>query len=161
MSETLYTKYRPSRLDDVVGQAEIDAATFTGIDDIRRVTETLNYRPIGAGTIRAIIVDECHRLSPAAYAALLKPLEEPPKWVYWFLCTTELGKVPANIKTRCTAYGLRAVPTPEIRVLLTDIAKKERIVGKHVESVIDLCAKEATGSPRQALVFLGMCASVS
>ena len=208
MSDTLYTKYRPTRLEDIAGQAaivaslrsvvkarsnhtflfhgpsgtgkttlarvaagmvgavpanilEIDAATFTGIDDIRRVTESLNYRPLGAGTVRAIIVDECHRLSSAAYSALLKPLEEPPQWVYWFMCTTELGKVPQNIKTRCTAYGLKAVPTSEIRDLLTEVARKENLKGKNLDSIIDLCAKEAGGSPRQALVFLGMCSGVS
>lgn len=140
---------------------EIDAATFTGIDDMRKVTETLNYRLVGRSSVRPVIVDETHRLSPAAFSALLKPIEEPPSWVYWFLCTTELGKVPQNIKTRCTPYGLKPVPTSEIRELLTNIAKKERFNGKQIDSIIDLCSKEAHGSPRQALVNLGACASAA
>lgn len=142
---------------------EIDAATFTGIDDIRRITETLNYRPVAQGKsiLRPIIVDEIHRLSPAAFSALLKPIEEPPPWIYWFFCTTEYGKVPQNIRTRCTSYGLKLVPTNEINELLVSVAGKEKFNGKHLDSIIDLCAKEAHGSPRQALVNLGACAGAT
>lgn len=134
---------------------EIDAATFTGIDDMRAITSGLSYRPLGGGS-KTIVVDECHMLSKQAWNSLLKSIEEPPEWCWWFLCTTELGKVPATIKTRCTAYELELVGSDEIFDLLTEVAKKEKL--KLDEDVIELCAKRAQGSPRQAIVNLGACA---
>lgn len=134
---------------------EVDAATYTGIDDIRALTVPLQYAPID-GQPRAMIIDECHALSAAAWKALLKPLEEPPSHLYWFLCTTELGKVPANIKSRCTAFTLKPVPVNDMLHLLQKIAMEEPdlVVG---EAILDLCAKEANGSPRQAIVNLEAC----
>ena len=76
---------------------EIDAASNSGVDDMRAVAATANYRGMDGGPT-VIIVDECHRLSKQAWDALLKPIEEPPNDVYWVLCTTELTKVP---KTLC------------------------------------------------------------
>ena len=137
---------------------EIDAATFTGIDDMRVVTNGLQYRPLN-GERKAIILDEAHRLSAAAWASLLKSIEEPPPWVYWFLCTTELGKVPATIQTRCTRYELEPCATDAIYDLLADVARKEKLQGS--EGVLELCAKRAQGSPRQALVNLGAVASAA
>ncbi len=64
---------------------EIDAATHTGVDDMRDVTFSLKYKPIGVGSVKVIIVDECHMLSKSAWNSLLKVLEEPPAWVYWML----------------------------------------------------------------------------
>lgn len=138
---------------------EIDAATYTGIDDMRSITSGLQYRSFSGGT-KVIILDEAHRLSAASWASLLKSIEEPPDYVYWFLCTTELGKVPNNIKTRCTAYELELLTTDQLFDLLDDIAKKEKMFKNLKESadVIELCAKRAQGSPRQALVNLGACA---
>lgn len=133
---------------------EIDAATYTGIDDIRAITQPLQYQPID-GQNRALIIDEAHALSAQAWKALLKPLEEPPSWVYWFLCTTEVGKVPATIKSRCTAYTLKAVGADALVVLLGQIADQEELVVKPV--VLKLCAEEARGSPRQAIVNLEVC----
>lgn len=204
MSETLYTKYRPEKFEDVIGQdiivrslinvlksrknqtfllhgpsgtgkttlariaatfigtavrdiVEVDAATFTSIDDMRKITETLRYKPTSGKKSTTIIIDECHRLSSAAWSSLLKSLEEPPSWVFWFLCTTELGKVPANIKTRCTTYSLKEVATSEIGNLLAEVASKEKFTCD--QSVIELCARQAQGSPRTGLVVLGACAA--
>lgn len=141
------------KLNDI---QEIDAATYTGIDDMRAITAPLQYTPID-GQHKAFIIDEAHALSAAAWKALLKPLEEPPAWLYWFLCTTEVGKVPATIKSRCTSYVLKAVPTEDIEALLSDIAEKEELTVK--QPIISLCAKEAQGSPRQAIVNLEVCSS--
>lgn len=133
---------------------EIDAATYTGIDDIRSITSSLNYRPM-VGEVKAIIIDECQALSAQAWKALLKSLEEPPSWVYWFLCTTDANKVPKNIKTRCTTYNLKPVKSDSLIDLLREIADKERL--KPAKGIIELCAREAEGSPRQAIVNMEVC----
>jgi DNA polymerase-3 subunit gamma/tau len=135
---------------------EIDAATNTGIDDMRAVSSGLQYRPLGEGAVKVIIVDECHMLSKSAWNSMLKILEEPPDWVYWMLCTTEPVKVPASIKTRCLAYDLKPVSSSILRDLLETVVEAE---GLDCDADVQrLCAKEAGGSPRQALVNLAICA---
>lgn len=133
---------------------EIDAATFTGIDDMRAITEGLKYKPLGEGGKRAIIIDECHALSRQAWTALLKSIEEPPAWVYWMLCTTEVGKVPEPIRQRCLKLELRPVSNNMLAEMLDEIAEKE---GLKLGNIIDVCAKEAKGSPRQAISNLALC----
>ena len=133
---------------------EIDGATNTGIDDMRNVTEGLMYRPLGNGA-KGIIVDEFQALSKSAVQSLLKILEEPPAWVYWFLCTTEPTKVPVAIKTRCVSLDLKPVKVGDLFDLLAEVADKEDIDVDN--AVLELCAKEATGSPRQALANLATC----
>jgi len=103
-----------------------------------------------------VIVHNCHALSASSWKALLKSLESPPAWVYWFLCTTELGKVPANIKTRCATYGLKPVVPATLAELLRQIVDQEGL--KTPKDIIKLCASEANGSPRQAIVNLEVCA---
>jgi len=134
---------------------EIDAATYTGIDDMRGIQELLRYSPFGKSKARAIIIDECHRLSRQAWDSLLKPIEEPPKDVYWFFCTTELAKVPNTIMTRCIHTSLQSIPSDDIRALIIDIARAEQI--KLAEGVLGMIVKQANGSPRQALVNLALC----
>ena len=134
---------------------EIDAATYTGIEDMRGVTAGLQYKPLGESSVKAIIIDECHALSTAAMRSLLKILEEPPAHVIWFLCTTEAARIPENIRTRCTRYDLKPVATPTLIELLDSVVEQEKL--KLDGKIIDLCAKEAGGSPRQALVNLTLC----
>ena len=137
---------------------EVDAAVNTGIDDMRAVASTLLYRPLGEGAVKAIIIDESQALSKAACQSLLKILEEPPPWAFWFLCTTEPARVPENIRTRCTRYDLKPVEIGVLIDLLEDVATQEKL--KLDPKIIDLCAKEAGGSPRQALSHLATCAGV-
>jgi len=144
------------RPDDLL---EIDAATHTGIDDIRSVTANVIYKPLGEGATKAIIIDECHALSAAATKALLKILEEPPEHVWWFLCTTEPARVPKAIRTRCTTYDLKPVAEADLLDLLDVVANKEKI--NIDDDVLVLCAREAEGSPRQALVNLAACAAAT
>lgn len=136
---------------------EVDAATHTGVDDMRGVAEGLMYRPIGPDAVKVIIIDESHMLSKSAWNSLLKILEHPPDWVTWFLCTTEANKVPATVKTRCLAYELKPVSFAALQDLLDGVAAAEKL--EVSGDVIDLCAKEAQGSPRQALANLGVCAT--
>lgn len=137
---------------------DIDAATYTGIDDMRLVTSALRFKPIRDDIVKSIVVDECHMLSKAAWNSLLKSIERPPPWIYWFFCTTEIGRVPPTIKTRCTHYELKPVTVKDLYELIEHVAKAEKIFasGKG-EGIMELCAKEAYGSPRQALANLSAC----
>jgi len=138
---------------------DIDAATNTGIEDMRNVTSGLMYRPIGAGTIKAVIVDEAHALSKAAIQSLLKILEKPPDWVYWFLCTTEANRILPTVKTRCVHCDLRPVTSRKLIELLSFISEEEKF--KTDSDILVLCAEAAGGSPRQAISNLALCASAT
>lgn len=143
----------------LIDRLEIDAATYTGIDDIRNVTAGLQYRPLGANSVKALIVDEAHALSKQAWNALLKMLEEPPEWVVWCLCTTEGGRVPETIKTRCAHYVLKPVEAEALAELLDKVVEAEDF--RTNSKIVDLCAIEANGSPRQALANLSVCAEAA
>jgi DNA polymerase-3 subunit gamma/tau len=124
---------------------------------MREVAADLPYMPLGEGAIKAVIVDECQNLSKPAFTSLLKVIEDPPKHVYWFLCTTEAGKVPAAIKTRCLSYELKPVPTHKLTALLKTVNVEEQL--KINSEIVELCSKEARGSPRQALANFAVCAA--
>lgn len=133
---------------------EVDAADNTGVDAMRRIKEGLYYMPIGDSDTRVIIVDECHMLSKSAWNSLLKILEEPPAHVYWFLCTTEPGKVPPTVKTRAAAYHLKSVSDKDLGALVDRIVKEE---GLSLDPTVrDMLIRESHGSPRQALVHLAV-----
>ncbi len=138
---------------------EIDGATYTGIDAMRQIQETLQYKPFGDGNGRAIIIDECHRISKQAWDSLLKSIEKPPPHVVWFFCTTEPSKVPDTIKTRCTSFTLKPVSDDGLLSILQKVCTKEVI--KLTDSIRDLIIREAHGSPRQLLVNLELCRDVS
>jgi len=130
---------------------EIDAASHTGVDAMREVAQRANFVSMDGGG-KAFIVDECHRLSRQAWESLLKDIEEPPKGVYWFFCTTEGNKILKPVRTRCLPYALKDVPWRKLLGLLNKVAKDESL--DVPEDVLDVCAEEADGSPRQALVNL-------
>jgi DNA polymerase III gamma/tau subunit len=137
---------------------EIDAATHTGIDDMRQATTSLMYRPVGEGSVKAIIIDEMHALSKPAVQSLLKKIEEPEPWVYWFLCTTEPQRVLPTIKTRCFPVDLKSVSTEALTKLLDKIAAAEKLYdGPNGEAVLDCCVDAADGSPRQAIANFALC----
>lgn len=92
---------------------EIDAASNTGVDDIRDLREKVNFSP-SEGQYKVYIIDEVHMLSTAAFNALLKTLEEPPPHVIFVLATTEEHKVPITIKSRCQQFNFRLLSIPEI-----------------------------------------------
>lgn len=132
---------------------EVDAATYRGIDDMKNLTATLYLRPLGA--VKAFIIDECHAITADAWKTLLKPVEEPPEWVYWFFCTTDIAKVPDAIKTRCSCYPLRQLTQAELIDYLESICEAENFDTSR--QIVELCAKQANGSPRQALSNLAKC----
>ncbi len=135
---------------------EIDGATHTGIDAWKQIRSTLQYAPMGeAGASRAVILDEGHRLSKNAWDSLLKDLEEPPKHLFWFICTTEPSKIPKAIVNRCAAITLRNVGTDDIFDLVDMVCQAEKYTTS--DKVCDMIASKAHGSPRQALAFLEIC----
>ena len=136
---------------------EIDAATHTGIDAMRAISETLNYASLGKSLAKVLIVDEAHALSKAAWQSLLKGVEEPPANVYWIFCTTEVHKIPETIKTRCVIYDLKPLHFDDVYDLIRDIADREGI-GKN-DKVLTLIAQYAQGSPRAALAMLAKTAA--
>lgn len=134
---------------------EIPAAIATGVDAMRQVADRAQYRAIGKHPYKIVILDEAHRLSSAAWDALLKATEEPPKHVFYIFCTTNPGKIPKTILTRCTQYDLSQLSEDDILKILKRVIKKEKL---DVESeVVEAVAESSGGSARQALVFLEMC----
>lgn len=137
---------------------QIDAATKSGAADMRAVAEAIQYKPFGARPGKAIIIDECHGLSKQAWDSLLAVVEEPPKNVLWFFCTTDPRKVPTTLKTRCMWLALKALPDKQIGTLIDEVMDAEGIT--MLDDVVDLCIREAKGSPRQALVNIATCLGV-
>jgi DNA polymerase III gamma/tau subunit len=134
------------------GILEIDAASNTGVDNMRDVQQLLQYRAFGKSDQRAVIVDECHRLSGAAFDSLLKIIEEPPAHVHWFFCTTNITKVPATIRSRCIQLAIADISAEDLGELVDGVCGEEDI--KLAEGVHDMIIREARGSARQALVNL-------
>ncbi|UCG10912.1 MAG: DNA polymerase III subunit gamma/tau [Dehalococcoidia bacterium] len=126
---------------------EIDAASNTGVDDIRNLREKVNYAPNQA-RYKVYIIDEVHMLSTSASNALLKTLEEPPPTVIFVLATTEAHKVLPTIQSRCQRFDFHRLPLADITAKLTSICQKEGI--KIEPEALRLVAKSATGSLRDA-----------
>ncbi len=133
------------------GLLEINGADNSGADDMRAIVEGLLYRPMGGG-VKVVIIDEAQRLSPAAWAVLLKPVEEPPGHVFWVFASTDPGKIPKAIQTRCKCYALKSVSKEELFDLLAQVVEAEGL--EVAEDILDLVAAKSEGSPRQALSFL-------
>jgi DNA polymerase III subunit gamma/tau len=130
---------------------EIDAASNRGIDDMRDLRDRVAYRP-NIGKYRVYIVDEAHELTPQAWDAFLKTLEEPPEHVIFVLATTEAHKVPPTIVSRCQRFDFRRIPFAACRDQLTRVAEAE---GMQVEpAVLDRLALTARGGLRDALSLL-------
>src|SRR5438309_8683080 len=104
----------------------MDAASHTGIDDVREIIENARYRPISART-KVYIVDEVHMLSKQAFNGLLKTLEEPPPHVKFIFATTEVGKVPVTVLSRCQRFDLKRVPADLLAVHFARLALAEEI----------------------------------
>jgi len=130
---------------------EIDAASHTGVNDVREIIENIKYLP-ASGKYKIYIVDEAHMLSQSAFNALLKTLEEPPPHVVFILATTEVHKVPVTILSRCQRHDFKKVPVEQIRERLTTITAAEGIDA--AEETLYTVAREADGSMRDALSLM-------
>jgi len=135
---------------------EIDAASNNGVDNIRELRESVNYPPV-VGRKKVYIMDEVHMLSPSAYNALLKTLEEPPENVMFILCTTEPEKLPATILSRCVRMDFRRVSEQALKSRLAEICHDRGLEVE--ESGLGLIAQAADGSVRDGLSILEQCIS--
>ncbi|MCI0352681.1 MAG: DNA polymerase III subunit gamma/tau, partial [Acidobacteriales bacterium] len=130
---------------------EIDAASHTGVDDVRDLRDKIAFAP-GEGRYKVYIIDEVHRFSGNAFDALLKTLEEPPDHALFVLATTEIDKVPATIKSRCLPFEFRRLSLREVVERLSLIAAEE---GLDIEpAALELIAREGTGSARDSISLL-------
>jgi len=130
---------------------EIDAASHTGVDDVRRIQESLPYRP-ARDRFKILIIDEVHMLSGNAWNAFLKTLEEPPPHVKFIFATTEVHKVPITILSRCQRFDFKMIAASRIAERVRHILGVEKINAD--EAAIQLVAREAAGSMRDALSIL-------
>lgn len=135
---------------------EIDAASNSGVEQMRKLVQSASYRALGNGK-RMIVIDECHALSKSAWQTMLKALEETNPGTYWCLCTTESGKVPRTIQTRAVKCEVKLVTLTELIKLLKSICSDANI--DVPLEVLECCADAADGSPRQALTNLASCAT--
>jgi DNA polymerase-3 subunit gamma/tau len=144
--------------DRHVDVMEMDAASRTGVDDIRELTEGVRYRPV-SGRYKVYIIDEVHMLSKNAFNALLKTLEEPPPDVKFVFATTEISKVPVTVLSRCQRFSLRRVPVDQLIPHYRRIAEAE---GVEVEpAALALIARVADGSVRDGLSLLDQAIALS
>jgi len=130
---------------------EMDAASHTGIDDIREIIEAVRYKPAIA-RYKVYIIDEVHMLSKQAFNGLLKTLEEPPPHVKFIFATTEVRKVPVTILSRCQRFDLRRIEAARLVQLMRDITVRESITVD--EAALTMIARAAEGSARDALSLL-------
>jgi len=137
---------------------EIDAASHTGVDDMRELTEGVRYKP-SVGRYRIYIIDEVHMLSTAAFNALLKTLEEPPEHAKFIFCTTEIRKIPVTVLSRCQKFDLRRVSNTELSKHLKSITEKEKVLID--EGSLNLIVRSSDGSVRDALSLLDQAISLS
>jgi DNA polymerase-3 subunit gamma/tau len=137
---------------------EIDAASHTGVDDVRELRDKIGFRP-NEGRYKVYIIDEVHRFSGSAFDALLKTLEEPPDHAIFILATTEIHKVPATILSRCQRFDFRRISVPLIVKRLQQLADAEGIEAD--PDALALIARSATGSLRDAESLLDQLAAAN
>jgi len=130
---------------------EMDAASHNGVDDVRQINDAIRYAPVSA-RYKVYILDEVHMLSAQAFNALLKTLEEPPPHAKFIFATTEIGKVPVTVLSRCQRFDLRRVDAALLVKHLEGIAAKEKIEAE--PAALALIARAAEGSVRDSLSLL-------
>ena len=130
---------------------ELDAASNTGIDNMREILDNARYAPT-VGRYKVYLIDEVHMLSKAAFNSMLKTLEEPPEHVKFVLATTDPQKIPVTVLSRCLQFNLKALPQPTIAARLGEILRAEEIAFD--DAALLLIAHAARGSMRDALSLL-------
>ncbi len=142
--------------EEFIDILEIDAASNNGVEEIRDLREKVKYPP-AYGRYKVYIIDEVHMLSPGAFNALLKTLEEPPAHVVFILATTEPSRLPATVLSRCQRFNFRRLDTATLTGLLRDVVRKAG--GEADEAALQLIARMAKGGARDALSIADMALS--
>ena len=140
-----------------VNVIEIDAASNNSVDNVREIREEVRYKPT-EGKYRVYIIDEVHMLTPGAFNAILKTLEEPPEYVIFILATTEVQKIPVTVLSRCQRYDFRRLSLEELKQQLSELLQAEGVQAE--EAAVTYLARQADGSSRDALSLLERCISV-
>ncbi|HVT59962.1 MAG TPA: DNA polymerase III subunit gamma/tau [Thermoanaerobaculia bacterium] len=135
---------------------EVDAATYSKVEQVRELTESLRYGP-ARDRYKVVVLDEIHRLSRQAFDALLKIVEEPPPHLVFIFATTEIETVPATILSRCQEFHFRRVPSPAVSALLREICDTESIQAS--DNALRLLARAGEGSVRDAVALLDQLAT--
>ena len=130
---------------------EMDAASHTGVDDVREIIEAVRYSSVSA-RYKIYIIDEVHMLSKSAFNALLKTLEEPPEHVKFLFATTEVQKVPVTVLSRCQRFDLRRIPAEKLAEHFAHVARAEGVEVE--EEALQVIARAAEGSARDGLSIL-------
>lgn len=130
---------------------EFDAASHTGVDDIKELFEGVHYKPV-QGKYKVYIIDEVHMLSKQAFNALLKTLEEPPEHVKFIFATTEVNKIPVTVLSRCQRFDLKRISSDDLFTHFANILKEEKV--KFEDEALQLISKAADGSARDGLSLL-------
>jgi DNA polymerase-3 subunit gamma/tau len=143
---------------DDIDITEIDAASNTGVDDARTIKTNASFYPLKSKN-KIYIIDEVHRLSGNAFDALLKTIEEPPQHCYFVLCSSEIDKIPATIKSRCAKYEVKPLNQRDSLTLLNWICQEEKInvPSNVIQAIIDKCE----GIPREMVISLDMIKEIS
>lgn len=135
---------------------EIDAASNNGVDNVREIVDEVRYSPT-EGRYKVYIIDEVHMLSPGAFNALLKTIEEPPAYVIFILATTEVHKIPVTILSRCQRYDFKRISIDIIADRLKELMQEENVEAE--DKALRYVARAADGSMRDALSLLDQCIS--
>ena len=135
---------------------EIDAASNNSVDNVRQIVDEVKYSPT-EGRYRVYIIDEVHMLTPGAFNALLKTLEEPPSYVLFILATTEAHKIPITIMSRCQRYDFKRISIDTISDRLSELCGREGIDAE--DAALKYIARLGDGSMRDALSLLERCRS--
>ena len=144
--------------DETTDIVELDAASNSGVSDVHELQDQLAYTPVSC-KYRVYILDEVHKLSTAAFNALLKTIEEPPAHVIFILATTELHKVPATILSRCQRFEFRRIEIADSSARLLSIAQQEGV--SLTQEAADMISRLSDGGMRDALSLLDRCIAVS
>ncbi len=137
---------------------EIDAASNNGVDNIRNIIDAADGRSLDS-EYKIFIIDECHMLTTQSWNALLKTIEEPPKYTIFIFCTTDPQKVPDTIKNRCMRFNFTRISSEDIRNRLIYICKEENYI--NYEETCDYISRTSNGQMRDAMATLEKCASYS
>ena len=130
---------------------EIDAASKTGVDDMRELLDTVQYKP-SSGRYKIYLIDEVHMLSTSSFNALLKTLEEPPPHVIFIFATTDPEKIPKTVQSRCLQLNLKTINKDDLEMHLQNVINSEQI--EHDKNSLSLISESAQGSVRDALTLL-------